>query len=120
MISFKRLDHLLIHVPIGKLEEAREFYSDTLELSFIPGEKPFDALWFKIADIELHIVEEVPSGESRRHPAFEVTDLKTTKEFLESKGIKLSYSSKLDDRDRLFFRDPFGNRFELIEYNEIK
>ena len=60
---------------------------------------------------------EEPAGElSGRHPAFEVADLKITKNFLESKGIQISYSSKIEGRERLFFRDPFGNRFELIEF----
>lgn len=116
MITFKRLDHILINVPIGKLAEAKDFYGNTLELPIILGERPFEALWFKIADIELHITEEEPLGLSERHPAFEVLDLNAAKDFLESKKIDISYSSKLEDRERLFFSDPFGNRFELIEF----
>ena len=116
MISFKRLDHILINVPIGKLKEAGVFYQTVLELPIIVSDRPFTALWYKIANIELHITEEAFIGLSQRHPAFEVANLKTSKTFLESKGIKISYSSKLEGRDRLFFCDPFGNRFELIEF----
>ncbi len=116
MIPFKRIDHILINVPTGKLAEAEEFYQHVLELPTILGDRPFTALWFKIAEIELHITEEASLGLSERHPAFEVTDLKKTKDFLESKGIHISYSSKIEGRERLFFRDPFGNRFELIEF----
>ncbi|WP_017259365.1 VOC family protein [Pedobacter arcticus] len=116
MIPFKKIDHILINVPIGKLEEAGEFYQNTLELPVVLGDRPFKALWFKIAEIELHITEEAPLGLSERHPAFEVTDLQATKTFLESKGIEISYSTKIEGRERLFFKDPFGNRFELIEF----
>ncbi len=117
MIPFKRIDHILINVPLGKLEEAEDFYGNTLNLQLIPNEIPFKALWFSVAKIELHITEEAPPlGLSERHPAFEVTDLKATKDFLQSKGIEISYSTKIEGRERLFFRDPFGNRFELIEF----
>lgn len=116
MIPFKRLDHILINVPIGKLAEAEDFYQNVLELPVITTERPFIALWYKVGDIELHITEEAPLGLSGRHPAFEVVDLKTSKDFLTSKGIEISYSSKIEGRERLFFRDPFGNRFELIEF----
>lgn len=117
MIPFKRVDHVLINVPNGKLAEAEAFYQDVLELPIILSDRPFTALWFKIAEIELHITEETFLGSSDRHVAFEVTDLKLTTEFLQSKGIEISYSSKITGRERLFFRDPFGNRFELIEYS---
>ena len=53
---------------------------------------------------------------SGRHPAFEVTDLEAAKAYLESKGITIAYSSLIVGRERLFFRDPFGNRIELLEY----
>jgi len=116
MIPFKRIDHVLINVPIGKLAEAGNFYQNVLELPVIISERPFEALWFTIANIELHITEETPLGLSGRHPAFEVTDLRATEDFLKSKGIEISHSSKIEGRERLFFRDPFGNRFELIEF----
>lgn len=116
MIPFKRIDHILINVPIGKLAEAGEFYGKVLELPIILGERPFNALWFKISNIELHIMEEKAGEISQRHPAFEVTDLKLAAEFLKSKGIEISYSTKIEGRERLFFKDPFRNRFELIEF----
>ncbi len=116
MLPFVRTDHILINVPIGKLAEAGDFYQNVLQLPIILGEKPFNALWFKLADIELHIMEEQAGVLSQRHPAFEVTDLKISEEFLKSKGLEVSYSSKIEGRERLFFRDPFGNRFELIEF----
>ncbi|HEX7365718.1 MAG TPA: VOC family protein [Pelobium sp.] len=118
MIPFKRVDHILINVPIGKLAEACDFYQNTLELPLILGDKPFNALWFKIGNIELHIMEEKAGDLSQRHPAFEVSNLEVAKEFLKSKGVKISFSTKIEGRERIFFRDPFENRFELIEFDK--
>ena len=116
MIPFKRTDHILITVPIGKLAEAGAFYEKVLELPVILGDRPFNALWFKIADIELHIMEEQQGLSSQRHPAFEVSDLEAAEDLLKSKGIEISYSVVIEGRKRLFFKDPYQNRFELLQY----
>jgi catechol 2,3-dioxygenase-like lactoylglutathione lyase family enzyme len=116
MIHFKRLDHILISIPEGKKEEARTFYRDVLGLEEIPGEHPGAALWFSIADIQLHFREEPPGIYSKRHPAFEITNLAEAKKELESHGIELTYSSEIDGRQRFFFHDPFENRIELLQF----
>ena len=116
MIHFKRLDHIFITVPEGKKEEARKFYGDTLGLSQIAGDHPRGAIWFTLADIQLHVREEAGGYYSDRHSAFEVKDLEEAKAFLQSKNIPITYSSDIEGRQRLFFRDPFDNRFELLEY----
>lgn len=117
MIRFKRLDHVAIVIPLGKTEEARAFYAGTLQLKEIPGNHPRYAAWFEMGDVQLHVVEEEGDRElSGRHPAFEVADLEAAKAYLTGKGIEISYSSVITGRDRCFFRDPFGNRIELLEY----
>lgn len=116
MIHFTRLDHILICIPEGKTAEARAFYGQVLGLTEIPGEHPGGAIWFTIADIQLHLREEAGGSLSLRHPAFEVVDLQAAKQQLEQKGIDISYSSEIDGRQRFFFRDPFGNRVELLEF----
>ena len=118
MILFKRIDHILISIPPGKTEEARRFYTDMLGLSEIPGNHPKGAIWFNMGDIQLHVREEAGSNYSDRHPAFEVDDLAAAEFFLKNNNITISYSSEIDGRGRCFFRDPFGNRFELLEYNK--
>ena len=117
MIPFKRIDHILITIPVGKTAEARTFYADILSLSEIPGQHPKGAIWFTMGDIQLHIREEKDGNYSDRHPAFEVADLQVAEAFLKSKNVTISYSSEIDGRNRCFFRDPFGNRFELLAYN---
>lgn len=117
MIDFKRLDHVLITIPPGSKEAARVFYTDVLCLKEIPGNHPRGAIWFEIGDIQLHIREEDGHKvDSDRHPAFEVKDLSAAKKFLKEQNVAISYSTLIEGRERCFFRDSFGNRFELIEY----
>ncbi len=117
MISFKRTDHFLITYPEGAKAEAIAFYKDTLALSQIEGNHPFGAIWFNVGDIEMHLLAENNNNFSLRHIAFEVKDLAISEAFLKSKAIEITYSSVIEGRSRCFFRDPFGNRFELIEYH---
>ncbi len=116
MLTLKRVDHILITIPQGKTAKARHFYATVLGLHEIEGKHPKGAIWFNMGDIQLHVREEAGGNYSDRHPAFEVDDLAAAEQFLKSKNILISYSSEIDGRGRCFFRDPFGNRFELLEY----
>lgn len=117
MIRFRRLDHVLISVPPDAKEPARQFYRDILQLEEIPGDHPRGAVWFRAGDIELHIREEQGHNpHSDRHAAFEVEDLGAVKAFLETRKVPVSYSTPINGRERFFFRDPWGNRFELLAY----
>ena len=117
-IAFKRLDHIMLCIPIGAEEEARAFYSGVLglpELTDMGYPLPNGAIWFQMGDIQLHIRAEEGHSLSQRHPAFEVHDLESARKLLQSHGIELKNESKIPDRNRFSFRDPFGNRIELIE-----
>jgi extradiol dioxygenase family protein len=116
MINYQRLDHILISIPIGKSQEARAFYRDVMNLTEIPGDHPKGAIWFEIADIQLHIREEEHQMISDRHPAFEIKDLEKAKIHFAQHGVPLSFSSDIDGRQRFFIRDPFANRIEFLEY----
>ncbi|MBN3583388.1 phage portal protein [Algoriphagus aestuarii] len=117
MLEILRLDHILISIPPNTRELAREFYVGKLNFIEIEGDHPHGAIWIKAGDIEIHIREEaIHQTQSVRHSAFQVKDLKATKELLLSKNIEISFSTLIEGRDRCFFRDPWGNRFELIEF----
>jgi catechol 2,3-dioxygenase-like lactoylglutathione lyase family enzyme len=119
LIDFRRIDHVLICIPAGTRIAAREFYAERLKLKEIAGEHPGGALWFAMGNAELHVREEdVAAGISGRHPAFEIHDLAGAKTFLQNQGIEVAFSSVIEGRDRCFFRDPWGNRFELIEFGK--
>ncbi|PZX53080.1 hypothetical protein LV84_03284 [Algoriphagus ratkowskyi] len=117
MINIERIDHVLITIPLNTRADARRFYTEKLAFSEILGMHPRGAIWIQLGDIELHILEEDGhQNASGRHPALVVKDLEAAKEFLQKENIDIQYSSKIVGRDRCFFRDPWGNRFELIEF----
>lgn len=117
MIEIERLDHILITIPPNTREDVIRFYTKKLLLKEIPGTHPNGAIWIQLGDIELHIREEdAHQPTSARHAALVVKDLESVKTFLQKENIEITYSSVIDGRDRCFFRDPWGNRFELIEF----
>ena len=118
-IQFKRLDHVQVCIPRGAETEAREFYGGLLGLEEI--EKPEvlkknGGLWYSVANVQLHVGVEDVVAPSKRHPAFEVEDVKSVRAYLEQHGVRTK-----DEPDipgvvhRFSFFDPFGNRIELIE-----
>ncbi|WP_031527257.1 VOC family protein [Dyadobacter crusticola] len=118
-IAFKRLDHIMLCIPEGTEEQARDFYTNVLgleELTNLGYPLPNGAIWFQMGDIQLHVrAEKNHDGSSQRHPAFEVHNLEAARAVLQEHGIELKNESKIPDRNRFSFRDPFGNRIELIE-----
>lgn len=117
-IEFKRLDHIMLCIPEGTEHAAREFYGGILgleELTDLGYPLPNGAIWFQIGDIQLHIRAEKVTEQSQRHPAFEVKNLASARALLEQHGIAIRNDSPIPGRDRFSFRDPFGNRIELIE-----
>ncbi|MCF0069017.1 VOC family protein [Dyadobacter sp. CY261] len=117
-IIFKKLDHIMLCIPPGAEQQARDFYGGVLgleELTDLGYPLPNGAIWFQMGDIQLHIRAEDVHDLSQRHPAFEVADLEAARAVLEQHGIPLRNDSKIPDRNRFSFRDPFGNRIELIE-----
>ena len=120
-IHIKRLDHVQICIPFGEEERAREFYTLVLGLEEIEKPdalKPNGGLWFKVADIQLHIGVEEMQGKSKRHPAFEVEGLEQIREHLQENQVKIKEETKVPGLNRLSFFDPFGNRIELMEKSD--
>jgi len=115
MLQLQRTDHYTINYPEGKEKEVLTFYKDTLQLAQIENLVPH-TFWFTMGDIELHVALGKTDPKESRHVAFVVDDLEESKQFLTAKNIPIEYSSKIEGRERLFFRDPFGNRFELVEF----
>ena len=118
-IEFKRFDHVMLCIPEGAENEARKFYGEVLglaELTDLGYPLPNGAIWFQMGDVQLHVrAEHGDHVLSQRHPAFEIKNLKQAQEILEANGIKVNYESKIPDRSRFSFRDPFGNRIEFLE-----
>lgn len=118
MIKFKRLDHIQICIPTGKEDEARRFYTDIIGLTEIP--KPIEliangGLWYQISDIQFHIGTENEINKSKRHPAFEVTNIQAARTHLENCGVKIKEEIQVPGQIRFSFIDPFDNRIELLQ-----
>jgi catechol 2,3-dioxygenase-like lactoylglutathione lyase family enzyme len=117
-VRIKRLDHVQICIPFGAEEKAREFYAQVLgleEMEKPDALKPSGGLWFKMADIQLHIGVEDMQGKSKRHPAFEVEDLERIREYLRENSVQVKDEIAVPGLNRLSFFDPFGNRIEFME-----
>ena len=118
-IQFNRLDHVQVCIPPEAEGRAREFYGGLLGLEEI--EKPEvlkknGGLWYKIADVALHVGVEDVVAPSKRHPAFEVEDVTDVRTYLEQNGVRTKDEPDIPGvvhRFSLF--DPFGNRIELFE-----
>ena len=118
MIDFKRLDHIQICIPKGKEDEARHFYTGIIGLAEIPKPRSLIAnggLWYKIADTQLHIGTENEMNNSKRHPAFEVSNLEESRNYLIAHGVSLKDEIQIPGQKRFSFFDPFGNRIELLQ-----
>jgi catechol 2,3-dioxygenase-like lactoylglutathione lyase family enzyme len=119
MIDFVRFDHLLLSIPPGASQAAQAFYGGLLRLPELPGPHPSGARWFQAGDVQLHLREEATSSEaapSNRHPAFEVANLSEVRAWLIEQGVAIEAASPINGRQRFFFRDPFGNRLELLQF----
>jgi catechol 2,3-dioxygenase-like lactoylglutathione lyase family enzyme len=114
------IDHVQITVPSGQEPAAREFYCDVLGLIEIEKPdalKPRGGFWLAVGDRELHVGTE--EGVNRRatkaHVAFAVDDVTFWRTRLGEQGIALEEGVPIPGCERFEFRDPFGNRVELIE-----
>ena len=120
-INFHRLNHVQVCIPRGTEAQAREFYGGLLGLEEI--EKPEvlkknGGLWYKVADIQLHIGVEDAVAPSKRHPAFEVERIAEVRAYLERSSVRTKDEPQLPGIERFSFFDPFGNRIELMEKTE--
>lgn len=116
-IPFRRLDHVQICIPPGAEERARSFYGDILGLEEIekPSAMKSGGMWYKIADVELHIGVEERAVSTKRHPAFEVERLEEVRAYLLRRGVRTRHEQDLPGVTRFSLFDPFDNRIELLE-----
>ncbi len=114
------LHHAQITIPKGAEEEGRKFYCDVLNLPEI--EKPESlrdrgGFWLKAGEKEVHIGTE--SGfdrtKTKAHIAYQVNDLSYWRTVLEENDVKIFDSVPIPHFVRFEFRDPFGNRVEMIQ-----
>jgi catechol 2,3-dioxygenase-like lactoylglutathione lyase family enzyme len=113
-----RVDHVQLSMPAGQDAVAREFFGGVLGLREV--EKPAalkvnGGLWFDAGHFMVHLGIEEISALSKRHPAFEVDSLSAARAALETAGRKIHEETAIPGFARFSFRDPFGNRIELLQ-----
>lgn len=114
------LHHAQITIPAGQEVAGRAFYCDVLNLPEI--EKPLSlrgrgGFWLGVGGHEVHVgVEDgVERTATKAHLAYEVSDVAYWWQRLEAHGIRALDSVPIPGYDRFEFRDPFGNRVEIIQ-----
>ena len=120
MFMIINLHHVQITIPKNEEEKAREFYCDLLGLPEI--EKP-DSLkhrggfWLQVGNQEVHVGTEdgVERDKTKAHIAYQIDDINYWKERLTENNIEIIESIPIPNFHRFEFRDPFGNRIEMIQ-----
>jgi catechol 2,3-dioxygenase-like lactoylglutathione lyase family enzyme len=113
------LHHVQLAMPPDEEEAAVRFYGAILGLQQVP--KPADlsprgGVWFRTGDLEIHLgMEDQFSPAVKAHPAFLVDGLETLKARIEAAGYRVTDTVQIEGFHRVYVRDPFGNRVELIE-----
>jgi catechol 2,3-dioxygenase-like lactoylglutathione lyase family enzyme len=114
------LDHVQIAMPRRGEPAARQFYGHLLGLTELPKPSNLAArggLWFQCGSLQVHLGVEADFHPAKKaHPAFLVHDLRAVREALERFGHEVTLDPEPNPGvERIFTRDPFGNRIELIE-----
>ncbi|TFE01526.1 VOC family protein [Jeotgalibacillus salarius] len=114
------LHHAQITIPKGTEEQGRKFYCEIL--GFVEKEKPVSlkgrgGFWLKAGNTEVHVGTEegFDRTATKAHLAYEVTDLSYWRRILEEEGIEILEGIPIPGFERFEFRDPFGNRVEMIQ-----
>ena len=115
-----RLHHAQITIPRGAETQARNFYCHLLGMKEV--QKPQSlagrgGFWLELGDVQIHVGTEdnVDRQQTKAHLAYQVHDLPAWQSKLEENQIKIGDSAPIPGHRRFEFRDPFGNRVELIE-----
>ena len=118
-----RLDHVQLAMPAGREAEARAFYQGALGIPEV--KKPANlakrgGCWFERGALKIHLGVEADFKPARKaHPALIVEDLGGLSVALDRAGYPVRTDEPLEGYDRVYVDDPFGNRIELMEPNNI-
>jgi catechol 2,3-dioxygenase-like lactoylglutathione lyase family enzyme len=109
-----------ITVPRGAEDEARRFYGGVLGLREVEKAEALrvrGGFWMEIGAVQVHIgVEDgIDRSATKAHVAYEVQGLATWRKRLVTAGVEILEGVPIPGWERFEFRDPFGNRVELME-----
>jgi catechol 2,3-dioxygenase-like lactoylglutathione lyase family enzyme len=114
------IHHVQITAPAGQEQAARNFYCKVMGFREIEKPKALKGrggLWLAVGDLEVHVGIEIGGDRAatKAHLAYQVTDLAKWRDRLEKVGVAIGDSAPIPGFERFEFRDPFGNRVELIQ-----
>ncbi|HHI80555.1 MAG TPA: glyoxalase [Planctomycetes bacterium] len=118
-MQWVKMDHVPLAMPEGGEASARGFYSGLL--GFAERPKPpilaqRGGVWFQNGEIQVHLgVEKEFRPAQKAHPAFLVRGLEELVLRLTTAGVQVLRDDLLPGYDRVYLKDPFGNRIELME-----
>ncbi|MHA6252676.1 VOC family protein [Oceanobacillus sp. CAU 1775] len=114
------IHHAQITIPKGMEDAARDFYCGVLGLKKIEKPETLNGrggFWLKVGELELHVGTEdsAERANTKAHVAYQVNDISYWKETLRKNNTEILTSIAIPSYDRFEFRDPFGNRVEMIQ-----
>ncbi|MHB8406409.1 MAG: VOC family protein [Gammaproteobacteria bacterium] len=114
------IHHAQITIPKGREKQARDFYCGVLGLMEVPKPQSLQGrggFWLQVGDRQVHVgVEDgVDRKSTKAHIAYEVNNLAHWREMIAANNIETLSGESIPGYDRFEFRDPFGNRIELIQ-----
>ena len=114
------IHHVQITVPEGREDDARVFYCGVLGLQEAPKPEALagrGGFWLQVGPQQVHVGTEagVDRAATKAHLAYEVSDLDYWRQALTTQSTAVLDSIPLLGFARFEFRDPFGNRVELIQ-----
>lgn len=114
-----RLHHVMVTIPKGAEEPARAFYCGVLGIAEVAKPESLQGrggFWLELGDVQIHVgtEDDVDRQATKAHLAYQVDDVAAWKARLAALGISPTDSVAIAGFDRFEFRDPFGNRLELI------
>jgi glyoxylase I family protein len=102
---------------VTNLDRAKQFYGGVLELEEVPRPGSFDfaGAWYRVGEVDLHLVVRDREPTSARHFCIWVSDVQEAARRLEAAAhiIEWQTSFKIPGVDRLFVCDPDNNRIEV-------
>ncbi|WP_010302344.1 VOC family protein [Kurthia senegalensis] len=114
------IHHAQITIPKGAEAAGKAFYCGVLGL--LEKEKPESlqgrgGFWLQVGDREVHVGTEDDFDRltTKAHIAYEVTDIDHWRQTLEAHEIEPIEGIPIPGYERFEFRDPFGNRVEMIQ-----
>jgi catechol 2,3-dioxygenase-like lactoylglutathione lyase family enzyme len=100
-----------VALEVDDVEGALDFYGGLF--GFAPPEREPGAAFIDMGDQFLALFQ-ADAEESERHFGLVVPDKRQARRALEAAGAEIISGQRLD------FRDPFGNRVQVVQYDQIQ